>query len=297
MALFRRISDILRSNINDLISRAEDPEKLLDAAIEDMQRQLVDAKSRVALSIADEKRLQKHHEGEARKADEWETKAMAAVRAGREDLALEALGRKREHQAAARQYQDQLDGQKSAVDELKRALSDLSSKLDETRRKRTLLLARAKRAEAQRQLADTLTSTNRSSVREKLEQLEARVEQAEAQAEANWEIAANSGELDYEKSLSAEIEMLGEPNSQQELAQLQARVRELDALSDGREGEPPAAAALPAPDASTPAPDATLSSSPDAVATMDDVERPNDADGRPDAQAEPSKTDASQNVG
>src|SRR5262252_988426 len=95
MGLLRRISDLLKSNISDLVSRAEDPEKLLNTAIEDMQRQLIEAKSRVAVSIADEKRLQKQLEATQAKSADWEKKAMAAVRAGRDDLAMEALSKKK----------------------------------------------------------------------------------------------------------------------------------------------------------------------------------------------------------
>jgi phage shock protein A len=238
MGLLQRIGDLLRSNINDLISRAEDPERMLNAAIEDMQRQLVEAKSRVAMSIADEKRLQKQADGEHAKAEDWESKAMSAVRAGRDDLAVEALARKKEHEAAAQQFQDQLDSQQSSVDELKRALSELSAKLDDTKRRRTLLLARAKRAEAQRQLAETLNHKSHSSAVERLEVLEARIEQDEARAEANWEIAANSREDAYERDLAAEIDMLGAGDGNQELAALKARVRELDALTEGDSRRP-----------------------------------------------------------
>jgi len=240
MGLLQRIGDLLRSNINDLISRAEDPERMLNAAIEDMQRQLVEAKSRVAMSIADEKRLQKQAEGERSKAEDWEAKAMSAVRAGRDDLAVEALSRKKEHGAAAQQYQEQLDGQRSAVDELKRALSELSAKLDETKRKRTLLMARAKRAEAQRQLADTLTHKSHSSAMERLQMLESRVEREEARAEANWELASSSQTESYERDLAAEIEMLGEGDGDQELAALKAKVQALDELAEG-ESKPRAA--------------------------------------------------------
>src|SRR5262252_3376657 len=103
MGLLRRISDLLKSNISDLVSRAEDPEKLLNTAIEDMQRQLIEAKSRVAVSIADQKQL----EGTQAKSTDWEKKAMAAVRAGRDDLAMEALSKKKEHDASSLQFEQQ----------------------------------------------------------------------------------------------------------------------------------------------------------------------------------------------
>lgn len=243
MSLLRRISDLLRSNINDLISRAEDPEKMLNAAIEEMQKQLVEAKSRVAMSIADEKRLEKHLQQEQNKADEWERKAMAAVQAGRDDLAMEALSRKKEHAAAAMQYEGQLDQQRGAVDELKRALGDLTSKLDDTRRKRTLLLARAKRAEAQRQLAETLNNRSQTSALERLEKLEARVEREEARAEASWELSALGPGGSYERDLAAEIDALGEGGAHDELEALKAKMAQALPESTGSDD----AKVLPAP--------------------------------------------------
>ncbi len=207
MGLFQRISDLLRSNINDLISRAEDPEKLLNAAIEEMQKQIIEAKSRVAMSIADEKRLQKHHEAQLAKSTDWEKKAMSAVRAARDDLAVEALAKKKEHSKAAMQFEEQLDSQRAAVDELKKALTELTSKLDETKRKRQILLARAKRAEAQRHVAATLAAAGESSAFERLEKLEAKIERAEAEAEATWEVASLSSGS-HDRDLSEEIRLL-----------------------------------------------------------------------------------------
>ncbi len=234
MGLFQRITDVLRSNINDLISRAEDPEKMLNAAIEEMQRQILEAKSRVAMSIADEKRLAKQYDSERNKVEDWEKKAMAAVRANRDDLAREALGRKREHAVASEQYEAQLDNQRIAVDELKRALNALTLKLEETRRKRTLLLARAKRAEAQKHLASTLTATSDNSAAERLERLEARVEQVEAEAEATWEVAAlAAGEV--QGDLARQIDALGTGTGtmDDELLALKSRMKDLDEIGPG----------------------------------------------------------------
>ena len=234
MGLFQRITDVLKSNINDLISRAEDPEKMLNAAIEEMQRQILEAKSRVAMSIADEKRLAKQYESERNKVEDWEKKAMAAVRADRDDLAREALSRKKEHAAAAAQYEGQLDNQRIAVDELKKALTALTSKLEETRRKRTLLLARAKRAEAQKHLASTLSATSDNSAAERLERLEARVERVEAEAEASWEVAAlAAGEVDLD--LAQQIDALGTGSMDDELLALKSRVKEIDAIGPGED--------------------------------------------------------------
>lgn len=241
MGLLSRISEVLKANINELIARAEDPEKMLNAAIEEMQKQTIEAKSRVAMSIADEKRLEKQYLQQSSKAEDWEKKAMSAVRADRDDLAMEAIAKKKEHEAAAAQFRDQLDHQRAAVAELKRALSALTRKLDETRRRRAILLARVKRAEAQRQLAETLHAASENSAAERLERLEARVERAEAEAEATWEVAAFADVADGD--LAQEIDALGTGEPPDDLLALKARMREqglleapeIKALASGQE--------------------------------------------------------------
>src|SRR5215217_3001305 len=97
MGLFDRLSTLLRSNINDLISSAEDPEKMLNQIIVDMRSQLVKAKQQVAAAIADEKRLRDQADAEFKQSEEWERRAMLAVNEGRDDLAKQALVRHGEH--------------------------------------------------------------------------------------------------------------------------------------------------------------------------------------------------------
>lgn len=237
MGLFQRIGDILRSNINDLIARAEDPERMLNAAIDDMKRQVAEAKSRVASSIADQSRLVTQRDREQKRSDSWEEKAMVAVKAGRDDLAVEALAKKREHQQAADLYEDQLETQRIAVDELKRALGELVAKLEDTKRRRNLLVARAKRAEAQRHLAVTLSAAHENSAAERLERLEARIEREEAEAEATWEVAALSPG-GYDQDLSEEIAQLGSASPEDDLRSLKEKMRQM--------AEGPAKKALPA---------------------------------------------------
>src|SRR5213595_4207669 len=97
MGIFDRLSTLLRSNINDLISRAEDPEKMLSQILVDMRSQLAKAKQQVASAIADEKRLRDQADSEFKQAADWEQKAMLAVREGRDDMAKQALLRQGEH--------------------------------------------------------------------------------------------------------------------------------------------------------------------------------------------------------
>src|SRR5688500_14461094 len=146
MGIFARLGTLIKSNLNDLISKAEDPEKMLNQVLIDMNQQLVEAKKQVAVAIADEKRLQKQFEQENEKAKEWERKAMLAVQSGNDELAKEALVRKQEHDNIQGQYQQQWIGQKGAVDKLKDALRLLSNKIEEAKRKKNILIARKKRA-------------------------------------------------------------------------------------------------------------------------------------------------------
>src|SRR5262245_21226979 len=129
---------------------------MLSQVLLEMQQQLVDAKKAVAVAIADEKKLQKQFNTELDRAKEWERKAMVAVRAGDDNLARQALVRKQEHEQIAQQFQQQWITQKAAVDKLKDALRLLSNKIEEAKRKKNILIARKKRADAQRQIANTM---------------------------------------------------------------------------------------------------------------------------------------------
>src|SRR5215216_3813788 len=105
MGIFDRFSTLLRSNINDLISRAEDPEKMLNQILVDMRSQLVKAKQQVASAIADEKRLRDQADAEYRISADWEQKAMLALKEGREDMAKQALIRQQEHLSHGQQLE------------------------------------------------------------------------------------------------------------------------------------------------------------------------------------------------
>lgn len=232
MGLLQRISDLIKSNIQAMIDKAEDPEKLLNTAIEEMQKQLIEAKSKVAVSIADEKRLQKQLEGAQTKLAEWEKQAMTAVRASRDDLAMHALAKKKEHEALALQFEQQLGGQRAAVEELKKALTALSAKIEETKRKRSILIARAKRAEAQRHIAETLSVTSDRSALEKIERMEEKVTRVEAEAEAHWEIAAMSTGS-HDRDLEEQIKQLESHALDDDLLALKDRMRDMGMLGSG----------------------------------------------------------------
>src|ERR1700716_1040333 len=130
MGIFARLGTLIKSNLNDLISKAEDPEKMLNQILVDMKNQLVEAKKQVAVAIGDEKRLKKQWDEQVAQAKEWERKAMMAVH-GDDALAKEALVRQKEHEDLCTQFEQQWHLQKDAVDKLKEQLRALNNKIEE----------------------------------------------------------------------------------------------------------------------------------------------------------------------
>ena len=188
MGIFARLASLIKSNLNDLISKSEDPEKMLNQVVIDMRQQLDEAKKQVAVSIADEKRLAKQAEQEVANAAEWERRAMLAIKAGDDTLAKEALQRKKEHDNLANTFKDQWQKQKNAVDQLKMALRLLNDKIEEAQRKKNVLLARKKRAEAQKAIQETMSGLNNASAFETFDRMASKIDQMEAEAEASAEL-------------------------------------------------------------------------------------------------------------
>ena len=157
MGIFDRFKTVVSSNINDLISKAENPEKMLNQLLIDMNEQMIESKKAVAMAIADEKKLEREAAENKRQGEEWEKKAMLAVRSNRDDLAKEALVRKQEFEGYAAQLFTQWQAQKESVEKLKISLRELQNKIDEASRKKNILIARAKRAEAQDKINKTMS--------------------------------------------------------------------------------------------------------------------------------------------
>jgi len=221
MGIFGRIGTLLKANLNDLVSKAEDPEKILNQLILDMKEQLIEAKKQVAVAIADEKRLKKQLDNELHLSREWEKKAMMAVRAGRDDLAKEALARKQEHDDLAAEYKGHWEAQKAAADKLRDALRQLNAKIEEAKRRKNLLIARQKRAEAQQTIQETMSGLNDTSAFDAFDRMSEKIEQMEAEAEASAELAEGfSGD-----DLSSKFEALEEDHGADEaLAALKAKM-------------------------------------------------------------------------
>lgn len=213
MGIFQRFKTVVSANINDMIAKAENPEKMLNQLVIDMNEQMIESKKAVAMAIADEKKLERDMLEQERLSKEWEQKAMLAVRSNRDDLAKEALLRQTEYATAVTQYKTQWQAQRESVDKLKDALRQLQSRIDEASRKKNLLIARAKRAEAQQKIQNTLSNVSgNTSAFDTFDRMSQKVDMLEAQAEAQAELSNLSADASLEKQF-AELETSGASSS------------------------------------------------------------------------------------
>lgn len=208
MGIFKRLSDVIKSNINDLISKAENPEKMLNQMLIDMREHLVESKKGVATAIADEKRLERQMKENEAKAKEWEGKAMIALKAGKEDLAKQALLRKQEYTNYANDLRPQWEAQHAAVTKLKDSLKALQDKIGEAERKKNILIARSKRAETTKKIQETMGSISNNSAFDVFERMSTKVDKLEAEADALAELSDMSTEGDLESQFK-ELESSG----------------------------------------------------------------------------------------
>ena len=227
MAFFDRLSTLIRSNLNDLISRAENPEKMLNQLILDMRSQLAKAKQQVASAIADEKRLASQAEQEKKLAEEWEKRAELAVREGRDDLAKQALLRYNEHGQGAVQLQETWVKHRTETEKLKLSLRQLNDKIEEAKRKKNILIARAKRAEAHKRIQETMSGMSDKSAFETFERMAEQIEHEErkliAAAEVNEDLSGDT--------LINQFQALEKADADQQLVALKQRMGMLGAGS------------------------------------------------------------------
>src|SRR3989442_453075 len=196
MGIFDRLSTLIRSNISDLIARAENPEKMLNQLIVDMRSQLAKAKQQVAGAIADEKRLAAQVEREKKSAEDWEKRAVLAVQEGRDDLAKQALLRHNEHAQAAVQLHETWVKHREETEKLKLSLRQLNDRIEDAKRKKNILIARAKRAEAHKRIQETMSSIGDKGVFETFERMAEQIEHEErklyAAAEVHQDLTGDS---------------------------------------------------------------------------------------------------------
>jgi phage shock protein A len=189
MGIFQKLSTLIRSNLNDLIARAENPEKMLNQVILDMREQLTKAKQEVAVAIADERKLKAQVDDEQRQAEEWERRAMLAVRQGRDDLARQALMRHQEFAQRSQSLHETWQRQSAETEKLKDALRQLNVKIEEAQRKKNLLIAKQRRAQAQQRIHETMSGLSDNSAFEAFNRMADRIEHNERMALAAGEVS------------------------------------------------------------------------------------------------------------
>ncbi len=216
MGLFDRVSRLIRANVNDMVSQAEDPEKILEQSIIDMQEDLVQMRQAVAKAIAAQNRMKQQYTQAQNESNQWQQRAQLALQKGDEGLAREALTRKKGKADAASSLKGQLDTQSALADKLKQNLVALESKISEAKTKKDMLKARATAAKANEQLQSSLSSMNTSSAMAAFERMEDKVLEMEARSEA----AADLGGASLESQFAA-LESSGDVDDELEAMKAQ----------------------------------------------------------------------------
>lgn len=188
MALLERVGTLLRANLNDLIDKAEDPEKLMKQLVLDMENQLMQVKTQVAIAIADEHLLEKKRRDHEVAEAEWKRKAELAVRKGDDALARAALERVLSSRQMAASFGQQSEDQKMEVDTLKTALRRLEQKLQETRSRCELLIAEHRRARTVGRAQAAREAIGKADRSVSIDRMKARVDSAEAHNVASREL-------------------------------------------------------------------------------------------------------------
>jgi phage shock protein A len=209
MSLLERVSTLLRANLNDLVDKAEDPERLLKQVVLDMENQLMQLKTQVAIAIADQHLLEKKRAEQEQHAAEWRRKAELAVEKERDDLARGALERALTHDRLMQGFVSQVEDQKHESDNLRQALHKLEQKLSETRARCEMLVAEHRRAKVVGR-ASTVRSMAGGNQAQTMERMKNRVHVASAESAAATEVLASESLEDQFKALEShdEVEIL-----------------------------------------------------------------------------------------
>jgi phage shock protein A len=213
MSIFGRVRDLLSANINAMLDSAEDPEKMANEYIRQLQTELYEAKTNVASAMADATRLNQKEGQYLAESDNWQNKAEAALRANDENLAKAALSRKVNATKLYEQYKAQSDEQEQQVEALQGALVQLETRISETKAKRELIIAKKNRAQTQEAIQRTVRGLGDISALDKLDRLEEKVDDRLARADAMAKIAGDTldskfADLEADTAVNAELEEL-----------------------------------------------------------------------------------------
>ncbi|MBE3588697.1 MAG: PspA/IM30 family protein [Thermoanaerobacteraceae bacterium] len=220
MGLFKRLKDLLEANLSDLISRAEDPEKMLNLYIERATRELKEFNIQVNRAVADELMLKQKIEAAGKEIESWSTQARVAVQQGRDDLARTALERKQVAQASLESYQSQLAEQQKAVAELRENYRLLEEKLNKARAERDQLVIRQRRAKAMKEANEAVQEVAGGSALADFDRMRDKVDRLEAEAQASRVSLSNAVEDEFARLK----EEAGKQAVEDELARLKAEL-------------------------------------------------------------------------
>ena len=222
MSLLERVTSLVRANVNDMLDKAEDPEKMIKQYLIDMHNQLIQVKTQVAAAMADEQKLYQRYMDAQNQANDWQQKAELAVQKNEDELAKQALQRRNSFQETADGFKAQYDEQKKEVDILKSSLSQLEAKIQEAETKKDLLIARSHVADTQNLVHSTTDRLNDQSAFDGFDRMEDKVRQKEAMAQASSELerdpledkfAAMEKQDDLDKQLAELKAKVGGPGS------------------------------------------------------------------------------------
>ena len=203
MSLLERVGTLLRANLNELIEKAEDPEKLLKQIVLDMENQLMQLKTQVAIAIADQHLLEKKRGEHGREAADWRRKAELAVGKAQDDLARAALERSLSYEELEKGFASQVEDQRQEADHLRQALGKLEQKLSETRARAEMLLAEHRRAKAVGRAAEARRAAGIDKAHA-VERMKSRVHARTAESEAASEVLAQESLEDRFRALESE---------------------------------------------------------------------------------------------
>lgn len=189
MGIASRLVTVVRANLNALLNRAEDPSKILEQTLLDMDVSFRKAKDQVAKSIASQKKLAQSLSEQQKEVGRWGERAVKAVEAGNDELAKEALVRKAEHARMSAQFESELAAHTQNVENLTSELHQLQSKIEEIRRKKDLLASKQKRAEAQDQIYKTIEGIQDTGGVDTINRMEEKIEDMTHLADARMELS------------------------------------------------------------------------------------------------------------
>ncbi|ALP39300.1 phage shock protein A (plasmid) [Paenibacillus sp. IHB B 3084] len=198
MSIFKRLRDLTMSNINSIIDKAEDPVKMTDQYIRDMQEDLEDAEKAVAAQIAIEKRFKQQYEEQAALVKKREEQAHTAAKAQNVDLARRALEEKKSAEQKMTEFKTGYEQNKAAADNLRGKLDEMRRQLTEMKNKRETLVARYNAAKAQTEINKAMNGFSSDTATAGLKRMEEKMLQAEARAEASNEMSSKEKSLDEE---------------------------------------------------------------------------------------------------